>query len=175
MFVLHNKCPGLPSSSQMLPPKGRLLPKNATKFCSRSLENVLGVTNIQSTRISSRISSKSFPPNSVLVQIHPLPSGELAAKFLGPFSLLGIWGGVQKTKTWMNTLSHGLDFSLGVNDCNTTILVRSLLAWIQKQGRECSLAELRIQLSRETGDRRGAGKVGTGRLTGSVAGRWQPL
>lgn len=52
-----------------------------------------------------------------------------------------------------------------------TILLRSLLARIQKQGKECSLAELRIQLSRETGERMGAGMVGAERLKGLVAGR----
>lgn len=78
LFILHNKCPGLISSSQNLASKRSLLRKSIVKFSSRTLENVLGVINIHSTGTSTRISSKSFSPNTVLVQIHPPPSRELA-------------------------------------------------------------------------------------------------
>lgn len=99
----------LMSTSQELPPKGRLLRKNAIKFGSWTLENVLGVIYIYTTWTSTRISSESFSPDTVLLQIHPLPSGKPPARFWRPFSLLGTRGGVQKTKTWMNTFSQGLD------------------------------------------------------------------
>lgn len=114
VVVLYNRWPGLTSTSKKLPPKTSFLHKNTLKFCSRTAENVLGIINIQRTWTSVRISSKSFSLNTVLLQIHPLPSGKWQAKFLGPFNLLGAWGGVLKTNIWINTLLRPGFFSVSL-------------------------------------------------------------
>lgn len=109
--ILYNKFLALSAHLKSYHSKQGFLSKNILKFCSRTLENVLGIVNIQMTWTSLGISSKSFSLNTVQVQIHPLPSGEQQAKFLGPLNLLAGWGGVQETDTWMHALLRPAFFS----------------------------------------------------------------
>lgn len=69
-------------------------------------------------------SQQSFSPNTVLVPIHPLPSGEWQPNPQGHSVYLGREGVCRKPANWMNTLPPGLDFSLGANDCQRTNLIK---------------------------------------------------
>lgn len=89
--------------------------KEYLRILKQNIRECSGTVNIQITGTSLRISSKSFSLNTVLVQIHPLPSGEQQAKFLGPLNLLEVWGGVQETDAWMHAPLRPAFFS-GAND-----------------------------------------------------------
>lgn len=90
MSFLHNKSLVLSAHLTSYQSKQGSLWKITLNFFSRTLENVLSAVNIQITWTSLRISSKSFFLHTVLVQIHPLPSGEQQAKFLG--AIQPTWG-----------------------------------------------------------------------------------